>query len=70
MIRFVFLVDPFTVLGVRLSEPPVVIMPLNLLDARSALTLKVLAHKVLEWAVILENLLLTRLLIRADSKEL
>lgn len=65
-----FFVDPFTVLGVRLSEPPVVIMPLNLLDARSALTLEVLAHKVLEWAVILENLLLTRLLIRADSKEL
>ena len=70
MVRFVLLVDTFTVLGIRLSEPPIMIMPLDLLDTRSALTLKVLAHKVLEWAVILENLLLTRLLIRTDGKEL
>jgi hypothetical protein len=70
MIRFVFFVEPLAVLGVRLSEPPVMVVSLNLLDARSPLTLEVLAHKLFEWAVILEHLLLTRLLVRTDSKEL
>jgi hypothetical protein len=70
MIRFVFLVDPFTVLGVRLSEPPVVIMPLNLLDARPSLTFEILAHKVLKWSVIIKNLLVSRHLIRTHRKEL
>ena len=69
MIRLVILVEPLTVLRVGLSEPTVVIMPLNLLDVRSPLTLHIFAHKLLEWTVILENLLLTRLLLRAHRKE-
>ena len=70
MVRLVILVDPLTVFGVRLSEPPVVVVSLNLLDARPPLTLEIFAHKVLEGAVILEHLLLTRLLVRTDRKEL
>jgi hypothetical protein len=65
----VFFVDTLTILGVRLSEPTVVIMSLNLLDVRPPLTLEILAHKLLEWAVILENLLLSRHLVRAYRKE-
>jgi hypothetical protein len=70
MIRLVLLVNTLTVLGVRLCEPPVVIVPLDLFDTRSPLTLEILAHKLFEGAVILEDILLTRLLVRTDSKEL
>jgi hypothetical protein len=70
MIRLVLLVNTLAVLGVRLCEPPVVIVPLNLLDMRSPLTLEILAHKLFEGAVILEDILLTRLLVRTDRKEL
>jgi hypothetical protein len=65
----VVLVEPLTVFRVGLSEPTVVIMPLNLLDVCPALALEVFAHKLLEWAVVLENLLLTRILVRAHRKE-
>jgi hypothetical protein len=69
MIRLVVPVDPLTVLAVRLSEPSIMIMPLNLLDARPSLPLEVLANKLFEWAVILKNLLLTRLLVCAHRKK-
>ena len=69
MIRLMVLVNPLTILGVGLSEPTVVIVPLNLLDMRSPLTFHIFAHKLLKWAVIFKNLLMTRLFLRPHSKE-
>ena len=65
-----FFVDALAVLAIRLSEPPIVIVSLNLLDARPSLTFEILAHKVLEWAVIIKNLFVSRHLIRTHRKEL
>jgi hypothetical protein len=39
MIRLVIFVDPLAVFGVRLDKPPVMVVSLDLLDARSPLTL-------------------------------
>jgi hypothetical protein len=39
-----FFVDALAVLAIRLSEPPIVIVSLNLLDARASLTLHVLLN--------------------------
>jgi hypothetical protein len=70
MVRLVFFLEPFTVLGVALSEPTVVIVPLNFLDVRPTLTLEYTAYELLERTIIFQNFLdRLAVLIRPDGEE-
>ena len=65
-----FLLEPFTVLGVALSEPAVVVVSLNLFDVRTALTLEDAPDVLFERSVVLKNLLVPILfVICTDGKE-
>jgi hypothetical protein len=57
----VFLLEPFTVLGVALGEPAVVVVSLNPFEVRPTLSLENAPNVLLERPVILKNLLDVRI---------
>jgi hypothetical protein len=66
----VFLSDAFTVLGVALGEPAVVVVSLNLFDVRAALALHDAPNVLFQGAVVFEHLLkLCFRVICTDGKE-
>jgi hypothetical protein len=69
VVRLVFGPDPFAKLGVRLDEPPVVLVSLNLLDARTPLTHHVLLNVLLEGCRLFEDLLGPCVFTRPDGKQ-
>ena len=69
VIRLVLSPDPFAKFGVRLDEPTIVFVSLDLLDMGAALTHHILLNVLLEWTGLFENLLWSHVFARPDGEQ-
>jgi hypothetical protein len=70
VIALVLHVNSFTKFGIRLDIPSIMFVALNLLDAGPRLTLEVTLDKLLKLGRVLEHVLMRRLLVGPDGKQL